>query len=240
MLIIPALYIENGKAVTLYKGHDNAQKKTYSRSPLNIAKDFASRGAGLIQLIDLDGSRAGAPQNLKLIQKIATETGTKIEVGGGIRTLEDIDALMQRGISRVILGVTARNIIPAALEKYGPDRIVFGIKAKRNMIVDSDSLSENSDQVIDIAKSVAELGVKHIVYKDLEKQGTLYHPNYDDVDRLIIALPDVYIYSSGGIASMEDFNILSGIGAAGVVACRAFVEYKINLREVLRNYQSTA
>lgn len=237
MLIIPAIYIEKGQAVSLYKGHGNEQKIVYNRSLINIARDFAKSKPALMQIIDLDASRAGQPVNLKTIERIVSETGVPIEVGGGIRTIDDIDALMHLRVSRVILGVSARPLIPQALAKYGPDRIVFGIKAKQNMIVDSDIPTEHSNEVIEIGQRVAEMGIKHIVYKDLERQGALYHPNYDDLDRLIEGIPGVYIYSSGGVTSMEDFGLLTRINAAGVIVSRAFIEYKLNLAEAIRRYQ---
>lgn len=237
MLIIPAIYIENGKAVSLYKGHNNEQKTIYTRSPLNIARDFAKHQPSLIQIIDLDASRAGQPVNLKIIERITLETGVPIEVGGGIRTIKDIDVLMSLGISRVILGVSARPLIPEALAKYGPDRIIFGIKAKQNMIIDSDTPTEDSDEVIEIGQSVVQMGIKHIVYKDLERQGTLYHPNYDDLDRLIEGLTGVYIYSSGGVVSMEDLELLTRIGTAGVIISRALIEHKLSLAEAIRHCQ---
>ncbi len=240
MLIIPALQIQNGQAIALYKGHENEQKKIYKRSPLNIAREFEKRGASIVQIIDLDGSAAGSPVNLKLIQQFAQELNIPLEVGGGVRTLEDIDQLMQVGVTRVLLGVTARNIIPEALQKYGPQRIIFGIKARQKMMVDSDSLRENSDEVIEVAQSVVEMGIKHIIYKDLERSGTLYHPNYDDVDRLIIGLgEDVNIYSSGGIVMLDDLRILDTISAKGAVISRAFIEHKISLRMAVDQYQTT-
>ncbi len=239
MLIIPALYIENGKSISLYKGHDNEQKKIYSRSPLNMAREFAKKGASLIQIIDLDGSREGCPVNQKMLQKIINETGARLEVGGGVRTMADIESLINIGVYRVILGVSARDLIPEALAKYGPEKIVFGIKARQDMMVDSDSRRGNGDEVVEVAASVVEMGIKHIVYKDLERQGTLYHPNYDDVDRLIVSLGDrAKIYSSGGVVILDDLRILDTIGTSGVIVSRAFIEHKLSLKESIDYYQT--
>ncbi|MBT5017076.1 hypothetical protein HN748_02095 [Candidatus Peregrinibacteria bacterium] len=240
MLIIPALYIQKGHAISLYKGHENEQKKIYKRSALNLAREFEKKGAKLIQVIDLDGSYEGHPVNTGLLEKFVRELKTPLEVGGGVRTMEDIDRLMNIGVFRVILGVTARDLLPSALEKYGPERIVFGIKARQDMMVDSDSLRDNSDEVIEVGQSVVAMGVKHIVYKDLEREGTLYHPNYDDIDRLIEGLgPSVSIYSSGGIVMLDDLRILETIKAKGVVASRGFIEHKISLKAAIDQYQTT-
>ncbi len=239
MLIIPSLYIQEGKAISLYKGQENEQKKVYSRSPLNLAKEFAKAGATMIHLIDLDGSAAGQPINHKTIQAITSECNVPIELGGGVRTMVDVDRLFEIGVSRVILGVSARDLIPEALQKYGPERIIFGLKARRHM-VESDSLPEDSDEVAEFAAKIAKFGITQIVYKDMEKQGTLYHPNYDDVDRLLETLgDDIQIYSSGGVAALDDLRILETIGTTGVIFSRAIIEHKISLRDAITQYETT-
>lgn len=237
MLIIPGLYIERGKAVSFYKGHDNEQKKTYRKSPLNLAREFQAQGASLLHLTDLDGSTNGEPINLKLIGQICDALMIPVEVGGGIRTIRDIKILFELGVSRVILGVSALNLIPQALDQYGPECIVFGIKARQHR-VESDSLPPESDEVVEIAEQAAALGIRNIVYKDMEKEGTLYHPNYDDVDRLIALLKSVNIFSSGGIVALDDLRILDEIGAKGALISRAFIEHELSLAECREMYET--
>lgn len=234
MLIIPSLYIQKGRCVSLYKGHENDQKKTYNRSPLNIAIEFQKQGAKEIQLVDMDGVQQGVMVNMKTIEQCLERLKTSIQVAGQIRTLEEVQHLFDLGVKRVILGVSARNLIPEAIRKYGEERIIFGIKARREW-VESDSLPEESDEVIEMAEAMVRKGIKQIIYNDMERQGTLYHPNYDDVDRLITYLdPTVKVYSSGGVTALDDFRILKSIGTYGVLVSRAFVEHKINLSEAVK------
>ena len=239
MLIIPALYIQKGKCISFYKGVENAQKKVYNRSPLNLALEFQKQGASMIHVIDLDGSDIGQPINVKLLKQICEKLEIPVEIGGGVRSLVDIDHLFEIGAARVILGVSARGIIQEALKKYGPNKIIFGIKARRN-IIESDSLPEDSDEVIEFATKIVQMGITQIVYKDMEKMGTLYHPNYDEVDRLLVGLGDgLKICSSGGLAALDDLRILNTIGTTGVIASRAFIEGKLNLREIIERYETT-
>lgn len=237
MLIIPGIYLQHGKAVSLYKGHENDQKKVYSKSPLNMAREFVNNGASMIHLIDLDGSANGGPMNLELIEEICSEFNVPVEIGGGIRSIKNIQQLFNRGAARVILGVSARHLIPEALKKYGPARIILGIKARRNM-VESDSLPPESDEVIEIAEQAVAQGITQIVYKDMERQGALYHPNYDDVDRLILMLKGIKIFSSGGIVANNDLEILSSIGTAGALLSRSLIEHKISLFKAIERYET--
>jgi phosphoribosylformimino-5-aminoimidazole carboxamide ribotide isomerase len=238
MLIIPALYIQKGRLVSLYKGQESSQKKVYAKTPFNMAKIFQKQGASIIHLIDLDGSEAGEMKNLKMVTQMAKTLHVPIEYGGGIRKIDEIIQLFEAGVSRIILGVSARALIPEALSLYGPEKIIFGIKARRHM-VESDSLAEDSDEVIEMAKLVVDKGITQIVYKDLQRIGTLYHPNYDDVDNLIVALGDrARIYSSGGVAAMDDFRILETIGVSGVIVSRAFIEHKISLSKGIQDYET--
>jgi phosphoribosylformimino-5-aminoimidazole carboxamide ribotide isomerase len=234
MLIIPSLYIEKGRTVSLYKGEENEQKTVYNKSPLNVAKSFEKQGASLIHIIDIDASRGQGSNNLDLIKKIVNELKIPIEIGGGIRTLANIEALFSVGVKRVVLGVSAEPILEKALKKYGPDRIVLGIKARKSF-VESDNLPPDSDEVLEVAEKALAKGVRYMVYKDLEREGTLFHPNYDEIERLLFFLGGkAKIFSSGGVTTLEDLSILRNLGATGVLVSRALLEYKIDLKEAIR------
>jgi len=233
MLIIPSLYIEKGHIVSLYKGEENEQKTVYNKSPLNVAKSFEKQGASMIHIVDIDASR-GSGNNLDLIQTIATQVKIPIEIGGGIRTLANIQALFLVGAKRVVLGVSADPILEEALKQYGPDRIVLGIKARKSF-VESDNLPPDSDEVLEVAGKALTKGIRTMVYKDMEREGTLFHPNYDEIERLLFFLGGkAKIFSSGGVTTLEDLAILRNLGASGVLVSRALLEYKIDLKEAIR------
>ena len=238
MLIIPALYLQQGRAVSLYKGQENDQKKVYARDLFKIAREFAANGASLIQIVDLDGSRNNGPENWKVIQTIINNLSVPIELCGGIRSMEMLNRCFENKVARVILGVSARKLIPEALAKYGPEKISFGIKARQSK-VESDHLPPDSDEVVEIAEQAVAHGITRIVYKDMEVQGALYHPNYDDVDRLVLMLgPKIKIISSGGVTSLGDLDILYKIKAAGVTVSRALIEHKLSLSKAIDFYET--
>lgn len=231
MRIIPALHLLNGKPVSLYKGTDNAQKVVHRANPLTLAKEFQLRGASLLHVVDLGNSEAE-------VEKIVAASSAPVQVAGGIRDMKTVTRWIERGAARVVLGVAARHLLREAVEAYGPERIVFGIKARRHK-VESESLPKDSDEVVEVAEQAIDQGVLHILYSDMERQGTLFHPNYDDMERLLLLLGErARIYSAGGVAAMEDFKILNELGTAGVVVSRAFVEHHLDMAVAIERYET--
>jgi phosphoribosylformimino-5-aminoimidazole carboxamide ribotide isomerase len=230
MLIIPGLYIYKGKTVSFYKGYDNEEKTVYYESPLKIAKQFKNAGAANLHIVDLDGSFANTPKNQKIILDIVRQLKLIVQVAGGIRTIEDIENYLDNGVDKVILGYGAMNIVKNALTKYGKDRIYAGIKAKKN-IIDTDEVLEKALEVNHAAKQFEKLGITNIIYKDLEKEGT-FHPNFDEVDRLLIAVKSK-IHVSGGIGKINDIKIMKRIKVEALIICRAFLEGKLRFKECL-------
>ncbi|KKT74987.1 MAG: 1-(5-phosphoribosyl)-5-[(5-phosphoribosylamino)methylideneamino] imidazole-4-carboxamide isomerase [Candidatus Peregrinibacteria bacterium GW2011_GWA2_44_7] len=238
MLIIPSFTLQKGRCISLYKGKDNAQKKTYGGSPVNKALEFQRQGAPKFHCVDWDGSLQEKPVNLKLIGQLCDHLEIPVQVAGGIRSMEHIEMLFELGVSEVVIGVSGRDFIPQAIQKYGTERIFLGIKSRREW-VESDSLPEESDEVIEIAEQMVEKGVTRIITTDMERQGALYHPNYDDVDRLILLLGNrAQIFSCGGVVSMEDLKILKSIKTTGVLIGRALLEHKLNLAEAVHLFGS--
>lgn len=233
MEIIPAIYIQKGQCVSWYKGYDNEQKKIYPQSPLNIARFFAGESAKKLQIIDLDGSTQGTIINHKIITRIRKEVQLEIQVGGGIRTTAEIKELFDLGINRIILGYSAFPIIRTTLKKYGPDKILAGIKAK-DEIVKTDHKLGKPVSIFNYAEDLIKIGVKNIIYKNLETEGTLY-PQYDEAERLKL-LTKVNIYLSGGIGQMKDLEILQKVGLKGVIISKAFMEGKLDLMKCLLKY----
>lgn len=236
MLIIPSLYLQKGHTVSLYKGVENDQKKIYPAAPLKIARQFEKEGASLLHVTDLDAA-LGLPINQEFLKKLRSEISIPIEVGGGIRDLDGIETLISLGIDRVIVGVSARTLIPEALKRYGPSRVIFGIKARKSF-VDSDALGRESDEVLEIAEQVIEQGIRQIVYKDLEREGTLFHPNYDEIEKLIYFMPPgVKFFSSGGVAGLHDLQILNELGTAGTLIGRALMEHAFSFKKAKALYE---
>jgi len=198
-----------------------------------MARLFDMQGAKKLQIIDLNGSITGELGNARLIQKICKDIKSEVQLGGGIRKIGDMEKAFELGASRVVLGVSSIAILKSALKKYGGEKIIMGIKARHN-IVDTDLMLEGKiPEVTLLAKEVKEIGVTQIIYKDLEAEGTLYHPNFDMIEKIIYETGgEVDVYSSGGVADAYDLKLLKDTGAAGVIINRAFMENELSFPDL--------
>ncbi|EKD64293.1 MAG: hypothetical protein ACD_51C00028G0019 [uncultured bacterium] len=237
MKIIPNIYLLDGKCVSLYKGKENEQKRVYYKEPFHTARLFESEGAKTIQITDLNGSKTGSLYHTTIIKKICSGVDSEIQLAGGIRDMDSVEKAFKLGVSRVILGVSAIRILKEALAKYGSDKIIFGIKGRKNMVDTDLTLEGSAPEVTELAKEVEKTGVTQIIYKDLEMEGALYHPNFDEIERLIYETDGrIAVYSSGGIADEYDIKLLKDAGAAGVIVSRAFMEDVLDLSDMIEKY----
>lgn len=237
MDIIPAIYIQRGRAVSWYKGHENDQAKKYWKTPLQFAQEYRRAGVCCLQLVDLDGT---GREMIKTI--IAAVPQTEIQVAGGIATLNDIQGFLNVGVARVVVSVSFWTLLGEAIKKFGSEKILLGLKSKGDRVIatqlpvlperDIESAAARS-QVVSIAQHAIDLGVERIVYKDMEHEGTLFHPNFDEIDRLVNGTT-AKIYAAGGIANKEDLRLLKNIGVHGAIVGRAFAEGELNLRSAFQ------
>lgn len=231
MQIFPAIDIKDGQAVRLFKG-DFAQKTVVNPDVLDQARTFAAVGMTFIHVVDLDGALTGQAVNRDLIARLKAETGLGIQVGGGIRTLEQIRDYLQVGVDRVIIGsmaVKAPDFVAEALATFGPDRIMVGIDAKDGFVATEGWLETSNIDFVTLAKSMADRGVQHLIYTDVARDGTLTGPNFDHYERLIAELPQVQIIASGGIADVSDLERLAELGVAGTIVGKAYYQGRISL-----------
>ena len=190
MQILPAIDIKEGQAVRLFKGDFN-QKTVVNPDVIGQSKIFAQAGIDFIHVVDLDGALDGRATNRDLIAKLKKESGLGVEVGGGIRTLEQIEDYLAVGIDRVIIGSMAvknPDFVKAALEKFGSDKIVVGIDAKNGMVATEGWLETSNVDYISLAKAMEKIGVTLFVYTDIDRDGTLTGPNFEHYDRLVAEL----------------------------------------------------
>ena len=233
MIIFPAIDLVNGEAVRLYKG-DFAQKTVYSSSPLDVAKDFRSKGATHIHLVDLDGAKTGEQKNFDLICRIKEETGLFVEVGGGIRSLSAIESYLSRGVDRVILGtvaVTDPAFIPSLPAKYR-DRIAVGVDVKDGYVAIK-GWTESSDQTLfDFCEKIEREGVNVVICTDIGKDGAMKGTNHD-LYRDLSAHTGMRIIASGGVSSLEDVKKLRESGLYGAIIGKAYYVGAIDLSEAI-------
>lgn len=234
MQILPAIDIKDGQAVRLFKGDFN-QKTVVNPDVLEQAKIFAEAGIQFIHVVDLDGALDGRATNRDLIAKLKKESGLGVEVGGGIRTLEQIEDYLAVGIDRVIIGSMAvknPDFVRAALEKFGSDKIVVGIDAKAGMVATEGWLETSDVDYISLAKAMEKIGVTLFVYTDVDRDGTLTGPNFEHYERLVAELTTAQVIASGGIAEQADLAKLEKIGVAGTIVGKAYYNGNISLEEL--------
>jgi len=216
MIIFPAIDIRNGKCVRLTKGDFN-QETIFADQPEAMAKQWADKGAEFLHVVDLDGALAGKTMNAAAIEAILQTVNIPIQLGGGIRTLENIEMLLDMGIARVILGsiaVRSPELVKAACAKFG-SKIVVGIDAKAGIVaVDGWGVSGNV-KADKLAVEMAQVGVERIIYTDISRDGTLSGVNVEATARLAKA-SGIKVIASGGVSSMADIRQVKAAGKDGV------------------------
>jgi len=233
MQIFPATDIKNGECVRLYKGDFGTVSKVYE-SPLKAAVDFKSQGASNLHIVDLDGSLEGRPVNMNVITELKAQTGMFCEVGGGIRTTEHIEAYLNAGIDRVILGTAAltdTEFTKAAVKAYG-SRISIGIDADNGIVKGWGWTSDSGVDYITFAKLMEDIGVKHIIYTDIQTDGTLQGPNFDHLAKLSAAV-SMDITASGGIKNKEHIDKLKAMGLYGAICGKSLYSGTLKLSDIL-------
>lgn len=215
MLIIPAIDLRGGRCVRLVQG-DFARETAYDDDPVRVARRWADLGARWIHVVDLDGARAGKPMQLDLVRAIA-EVGVPIELGGGLRSLADLDAAFAAGVSRAVLGTAAverPSLMGEAVAQFGPERVVLGVDARGGRVAVR-GWAETSDLAAeDVIAQARDAGVPRVIYTDIERDGTLTAPNFAAI--AAIACVGLPVIASGGVARREHLERLAAI--AGVEA----------------------
>ena len=234
MIILPAIDIKDRTPVRLYQGEFDTVHKV-AENALQTAKQFEQAGAEWIHMVDLDGACEGHPVNDDIFIEVAEQTNLKVELGGGIRTLEDIARYIEGGISRVILGSVALHnpaLVREAVARYG-DAIAVGIDAKDGMVRGSGWLEASDVHFVDLAKAMGEAGVRTIIYTDISKDGTLSGPSVAHYEQLIAACPEVNIIASGGIRDIYNIKELKVAGLYGAICGKSLYEGTLSLEAAL-------
>lgn len=233
MKLFPAIDLYNGKAVRLYKG-DYANMTVYSENPIEIARDFESKGMKYIHIVDLEGAKDGTAPNINIIKQIAEETQLFCEVGGGIRDIDTIDAHLNNGIDRVILGTAAvqkPELLKEAVEKYG-EKIAVGADIKDGFVAINGWLEKSEYTCFEFCEKMQNLGVKTVICTDVSKDGAMKGTNRELYKELSERL-SVNITASGGISDINDIKALRELGIYGAIIGKAYYIGAIALEEAL-------
>ncbi|NLK40124.1 MAG: 1-(5-phosphoribosyl)-5-[(5-phosphoribosylamino)methylideneamino]imidazole-4-carboxamide isomerase [Clostridiales bacterium] len=234
MLILPAIDILGGSCVRLFKGeYDTAHK--VAADPFETAASFERAGAQMLHIVDLDGAREGRAVNFQLIADMVASLDIPVEVGGGIRDMKTIEQYLSAKIARVILGTSAlqnRTFVEEAVKEFG-ERIAVGIDAREGMICVEGWTRSSEISYLDFAKKMEDIGVGNIIFTDIERDGTLTSPNFEQLERLMSAVK-VKITASGGIKNIDHIKRLLSMGVYAAICGKSLYEETLDLDEALR------
>ena len=236
MEVIPAIDIRGGRCARLFKG-DYAQETVFDNDPVDAALRWVDTGARRLHVIDLDGAKDGMRVNADTVRRIVSAVDVPVQMGGGIRSVDDADAVMQMGVELVIFGTAAvenPEAVEESVEKFGSDHVCVSVDAKDGMVRTRGWLSETSIRATGLLNQMAsERNVRHFIYTDTTRDGTLSHPNFETVQEVVREI-EYPIMVAGGIATVEDVVRLRDIGARAAITGMAIYTGSLDLADAIR------
>ena len=229
MIIEPAIDLKDGKVVRLKKGDFDTVHQV-AEDPVAVAEQFAAAGARVIHMVDLDGARSGQRVNAATVRRVAETSGLLIEMGGGIRTMEDLKTVDAMGVWRMVIGsaaVSDPDFVRAAVAEYG-ERIAIGCDALDGEIKTAGWEQGSGLHYLDFARSMEKIGVKTLIFTDIATDGMLSGPSFQSLERLQQAV-DCQIVASGGVSDNEDIRRLNVMGLYGAIIGKAYYAGTIDL-----------
>jgi phosphoribosylformimino-5-aminoimidazole carboxamide ribotide isomerase len=237
MRIIPAIDIIDGKCVRLSKG-DYDTKIIYNENPLEVAKSFEAHGIEYLHLVDLDGAKSSKIVNYKILEQIATQTGLKIDFGGGLKSDDDLRIAFESGANQITGGSIAvknRAIFEKWISEYGSDKIILGADAKDEKIAVSGWLEDSNEDLIPFIQDYQTKGIQYVICTDIAKDGMLEGPSFDLYGKILEDANGVKLIASGGISTFDELPKLAELGCEGTIIGKAIYEGRITLKR-LENY----
>jgi phosphoribosylformimino-5-aminoimidazole carboxamide ribotide isomerase len=234
MKIIPAIDIIGGKCVRLTQG-DYGKMKVYRENPVEVAKEFEAADLEYLHLVDLDGAKKGRVVNWKIIESIQAETALKVDFGGGVKTLEEVEELLDLGIEQINIGSLAvRNpeLFIDLMRQYGSENFILSTDVKNEQIQMSGWTEETPLTIYALVNQFISKGLEYISCTDIHTDGMLQGPNFGLYKKLKNKFPDLHIIASGGISSLKDLEELNYLKIHGAIVGKAIYENKIRLSEL--------
>lgn len=233
MIVYPAIDIRGGHAVRLVEG-DYDRETVFDADPVDAAQRWAKDGAEWIHIVDLDGARDGTRQNSGVISRIRETVDCKLQLGGGIRTMGDIDEVVALGVNRVVIGsaaVTDPGLVTAAVKRMGA-RIAVGLDARDGKLATHGWREQTDVSALETACRFAADGVEHVIFTDIGRDGRLEGPNLAALREMVEGVP-INVIASGGISSLDDVASVRDLGVAGVIIGAALYHQKFTLADAL-------
>jgi phosphoribosylformimino-5-aminoimidazole carboxamide ribotide isomerase len=237
MILYPAIDILDGKAVRLRRGEFDSQT-VYDADPLEAARRWVGDGARTLHIIDLDGARAGAPANLDHVARITRELEVPVQVGGGLRSAAAVQAAVDAGAARVVLGTAAYNnldLLDEVLAEHG-DRVVVSVDARDGHLATSGWTEQTEIPDESVIERLGHRGVRRFVYSSIDRDGMLSGPDLDAVIRVAAVVRGSFVYS-GGVSSLEDLRALAAlrrVNLSGVIVGKALYEQRFGIADALQ------
>lgn len=238
MILIPAIDIIDGKCVRLTQG-DYDKKTIYDDDPVAVAKSFQDHGFTHLHVVDLDGARGSAPQNLFTLNRIALETDLIIDFGGGIKSEDSLIQAMRSGARMVTVGSLAvrnQNLVKFWLMKYGADKIIIGADVKEGKIAVSGWMEKTNLDVLDFINDFVDSGAEYFICTDISKDGMLGGSTIELYDTILDQFPGIKLIASGGVSTLEEIHQLKIMGLHGAIIGKAIYEGVLDIKDLARTF----
>lgn len=238
-MIFPAIDLRNGQSVRLYQGNYN-KETVINSNPITQAQQIQAAGLMHLHLVDLDGAKSGRPINLDIITALRQNTTLFIELGGGIRSLAQIQQYLSLGINRVIIGsaaLTHPELVTEAVARFGAESMAVGVDGRQEQVATDGWLTASSTTFSEIIQAMQAVGVMNFIVTDIERDGTLGGPNIALLSRLQQQFPETNIIASGGISTIKDIEDLQTAGIKDIIVGRALYDGNVTLpalKEVMK------
>lgn len=236
MIVIPAIDLKDGRCVRLVQGRKD-QVTVYDDDPVAVARRFQGEGAERIHVVDLDGAFEGRPRNWEHLRAIVEAVDVPVQTGGGIRSLEAIEHLLEIGVDRVILGTVALKqpeLVKEACRAFGPEKVLVGIDARNGRVAVEGWVEESGVPAARLAEAMLESGVREIVFTDIARDGMLQGPNLESLEEMVAT--GVKVIASGGVSSIDDLLAIARLaerGVTGAIVGKAIYAGKVDLAEAI-------
>ena len=239
MKIIPAIDLKDGKCVRLLKG--NFDKATeYSSNPVEIGTRFSTLDVEDLHIVDLDGARTGTQKNHTIVSEIAAATALRVQLGGGIRSREDVSAWLSSGVTRCVVGSVAirePQTVAGWLSEFGPESIVLALDVKLNdaglpMLTTQGWTEDSETSLWDCLDAYKNAGIRHVLCTDVARDGAMTGPNFHLYVEILLRYPELQLQASGGVRNIDDLELLREIGVPAAITGRALLDGEITEAEV--------
>ena len=236
MKIIPAIDLINGNCVRLTKG-DYATEKVYNTNPVEVAKQFESAGFTRLHVVDLDGAKAGKVINLSTLQDICSNTSLQVDFGGGIKTREDLNKVLDAGAYQVTIGSLAAKdpqTVHSWIKEFSPEKFILGADALNGSIAVNGWIDDSGIDLFEFIEGYYSKGIRHVLCTDISKDGMLQGTSNELYERIMKVYPDLFLIASGGVSGIQDVEELIRLNIPSVVIGKAIYEGRIDISELAK------